>query len=130
MHPPEAMRSGGLRPVAYLRAKLLQTDGGLCHPAPALLLAPNASGRAPSLRGHYPASSLLRARPSGSRLRRTSPLGSRDDPAPPAFSAPPRRLSPRATPLLRWLSPRGEEPFPVSTHGLTRVPPPSTPPDD
>ena len=64
--------------MAYLRSKLLQTDGGLCHPALASLLAPIASGRAPLLGGHYPASSLLRAHPSGSRLRRASLLGSRD----------------------------------------------------
>ena len=75
---PKAMRRGGFRPLAYLRSKLLQTNGGLCHPAPASPLAPNASGRAPSLDGHYPASSLLRTHPSGSRLRRASPLGSRD----------------------------------------------------
>ena len=29
---------GGLRPLAYLRSKFLQTDGGLCHPALASLL--------------------------------------------------------------------------------------------
>src|SRR6185437_15991167 len=75
--PPEAVRTGGFRPIAYLCAKFLQTDGGLSHSAPASLLAPNASGRAPSLCGRCPASSLLRTRPSGSRLRRTSPLGSR-----------------------------------------------------
>jgi hypothetical protein len=54
-----------------------ETDGGLCHPAPASPLAPNASGRAPSLRGRYPASSLLRAHPSGSRLRGASSVDSR-----------------------------------------------------
>jgi hypothetical protein len=32
-------------------------------------------------------------------------------------------------PCFRGFSPRDEEPFPVSTHGLARVPPPSTPPD-
>jgi hypothetical protein len=71
------MRRGGLRPLAYLRLKLLQTDGGLYHPALALPLVPIASGWAPSLCGRYPASSLVRAHPSGSRLRRTSPIGSR-----------------------------------------------------
>ncbi len=40
--------------------------------------APIASGRAPLLRGRYPASSLIRTHPSGSRLHRTSPSGSRD----------------------------------------------------
>ncbi|WP_338092427.1 hypothetical protein [Sorangium cellulosum] len=40
VHAPEAVRRGGFRPMAYLRLKLLQTDGGLYHPAPALLLAP------------------------------------------------------------------------------------------
>jgi hypothetical protein len=39
--------------------------------------APIASGRVPLLGGRYPASSLIRTRPSGSRLRRASPLGSR-----------------------------------------------------
>jgi len=63
--------------MAYPCSKLLQTDGGLCHPAPASLPAWNASGRVPSLRGHYPASLLLRTHPPGSRLRRASPLGSR-----------------------------------------------------
>jgi len=33
-----AMRRDGLRPLAYLCSKLLQTDGGLYHPAPALPL--------------------------------------------------------------------------------------------
>src|SRR5690349_19237942 len=108
---PETVRWGGFRPVAYLRSKLLQTDGGLCHPAPASLLAPNASGRAPSLHGHYPASSLLRAHPPGSRLHRASPP----------------RLA--RLPCFRGFSPRGGEPFPVSTHGRVGVPPPSTPPD-
>src|ERR1035438_3631779 len=75
---PEMMRRGGFRPMAYLCSKLLQTDGGLCHPAPASPLTPNASGRAPSLGGRYPASTLLRTRPPGSRLRRTSPFGSCD----------------------------------------------------
>ena len=74
---PETMRRGGFRPAAYPRSKLLQTDGGLCHPAPASLLTWSASGRAPLLGGRYPASSLLRTHPPGSRLRRTSPFGSR-----------------------------------------------------
>ena len=100
----------GFRPAVYLRARLLRTDGGFCHPTPASPLAPNASGRAPWLHGHYPASSLLRTHLSGSRLRRTSPP----------------RLA--RLPCFRGLSPRGEEPFPVSIHGLVHVPPPSTPP--
>ena len=81
------MRRGGFRPMAYRRAKLLQTNRGLYHPAHASPRAPCASGRAPSLGGHYPASSLLRARPPGSRLRCTSPLGSNSYLAPRAFSA-------------------------------------------
>ncbi len=76
MHPPETMRRGRFRPCAYPCSKLLQTDGGLCHPAPASLFTWSASGRAPSLNGRYPASSLLRTHPSGSRLRRASPFGS------------------------------------------------------
>ena len=32
-------------------------------------------------------------------------------------------------PCFRGVSPRGEELFPVSTHGLVHVPPPSTPPN-
>lgn len=54
MHPPETMRRGRFRPCAYPRSKLLQTDGGLCHPAPASLFTWSASGRGPSLGGHYP----------------------------------------------------------------------------
>jgi hypothetical protein len=40
--------------MAYLRAKLLQTDGGLCHPAPASPLAPNALARSLFSAGNYP----------------------------------------------------------------------------
>ena len=72
--------------MAYLLSKFLQTDGGLYHPSLASLLLPTASGRAPSLRGHCPASSLLRTRPPGSRLRRASPLDSRDYLSPRVFS--------------------------------------------
>ena len=56
----------------------------------------NAFGRAPWLRGRYPASTLLRAHPPGSRLHR---------------ALPPRLAR---LPCFRGLSPRGEEPFPVS----------------
>jgi hypothetical protein len=62
--------------MAYRRPKLLQTNRGLCHPAHASPRTPTASGRAPSLCGHYPASSLLRAHPPGSRLRGPSSLDS------------------------------------------------------
>jgi hypothetical protein len=101
-----------LRPMAYLCSKLLQTDGGLCHPAPASPLPPNASGRAPSLRGHYPASSLLRTHPPGSRLRRTSRLRSRGYLASAGFLRGARSLS--------LFSPMD----------LARVPSASTPPGD
>jgi hypothetical protein len=106
------VRRVGLRPMAYLRAKLLQTDGGLCHPAPASPLAPNASGRAPSLCRRYPASSLLRTHPPGSRLRRTSPLGSRGYLASASF------LRGARSPSL------------FSPVTLAHVPPASTPPGD
>jgi hypothetical protein len=102
---------GGFRPAVYLHSRLLRTDGGSCHPTPASPLFPNASSRAPSLHGHYPASPLLRTHLSGSRLHHASPP----------------RLA--RLPCFRGLSPRGGEPFPVSTHGRMGVPPPSTPPD-
>jgi hypothetical protein len=76
MQSPEAVRRDGFRSMAYRRAKLLQTDRGLYHPAHASPRAPCASGRAPSLHGHCPASSLLQARPPSSRLRGPSPSGS------------------------------------------------------
>jgi hypothetical protein len=62
------------------------------------------------LGGRYPASSLIRARPSGSRRS-------------PHFASRLARL-----PCFRGFSPRGEEPIPASTHGLARVLPPFTPP--
>jgi hypothetical protein len=98
--------------MAYLCSKLLQTDGGLCHPAPASPLTPNASGRAPSLGGRYPASTLVRTHPSGSHLRRTSPFGSRDYLASAGF------LRGARSPSL------------FSPMTLAHVPPASTPPGD
>jgi hypothetical protein len=95
--------------MAYRRAKRLQTNGGLCHPALALPLALIASGRVPLLRGRYPASSLVRTRPPGSRLHRTSPFGSYDYLASAGFlrgARSPSLLSPMALCACRRPPPR------------------------
>src|ERR1700751_4855720 len=50
--------------------QVLQTNGRLCHLVLAFpLVGGIANGRAPSLRGHYSASLLLRTRPPPSRLQ-------------------------------------------------------------
>src|SRR5713101_6607585 len=108
---PKPVRRGGVRPMAYLCSKLLQTYGGLYHPAPASPLTPNASGRAPSLGGRYPASTLVRTHPPGSHLRRASRLRSRDYLASAGF--------------LRGV----RSPSLFSPMAFAHVPPPSTPPD-
>jgi hypothetical protein len=41
------VRRGRLRPLAYLRLKFLQTDGGLYHPAPASLLCSDCLRQCP-----------------------------------------------------------------------------------
>ena len=103
------MRGNGFCSMAYRRAKRLQTNGGLCHPALALPLALIASGRVPLLRGRYPASSLVRTRPPGSRLHRTSPFGSYDYLASAGFlrgARSPSLLSPMALCACRRPPPR------------------------
>ena len=65
--------------------QVLQIDGRLYHLAPASrVVGEITNSRAPSLHGHYPASSLLRAHPPPSRLRPTSRVaGYTAYPAPP-----------------------------------------------
>ncbi len=104
------MRRGGLRPLAYLRSKFLQTDGGLCHPALASLLCSDCLRQGPF---------ALRALPRF--LAHTDP-SVRLSPSP-HFAFRLARL-----PCFRGLSPRGEEPFPVFSHDLERVLPSFTPP--
>ena len=104
------MRRGGLRPLAYLRSKFLQTDGGLCHPALASLLCFDCL--------------------------RQGPFAPRALPRFVAHTDPSVRLSPSShfalglarLPCFRGFSPRGEEPFPVFSHDLARVLPSFTPP--
>ena len=70
---PEPPGRFSLRLDVYPPSQVLQTDGRLCHLAPASHVVggvPNS--RAPSLHGHYPASSLLRTPPPPSRLPPTS----------------------------------------------------------
>src|SRR5262249_11479830 len=70
---PEAPGRVGLRLGADLPPQVLQIDGRLDHPAPASRVVGRVTNsRAPSLRGHYPASALLRAPPSPSRRQPTS----------------------------------------------------------
>src|SRR5208337_3865570 len=64
-----------LRLDVYSPPQVLQIDGRLCHLVLAFLVAGDfINSRAPSLRGRYPASTLLRTHPSPSRLRSTSRL--------------------------------------------------------
>src|SRR5262249_58828935 len=61
---PEAPGRVGLRLGVDLPPQVLQIDGRLYHPAPASRVVGRVTNRrAPSLRGSYPASSLLQARP-------------------------------------------------------------------
>src|SRR5664279_3476526 len=107
---PKAMRRGGLRPLAYLRSKLLQTYGGLCHPALASLLYSDCLRQGPFARRALPRF-FAHTNPSV----RLSPS--------PHFALRLARL-----PCFRGFSPRGEEPFPVFSHDLVRVLPSFTPP--
>src|ERR1017187_4491928 len=104
------MRRGGLRPLAYLRSKFLQTDGGLYHPALASLHCSDCLRQGPFARRALPRF-LAHTDPSV----RLSPS--------PRFAFRLARL-----PCFRGLSPRGEEPFPVFSHDLERVLPSFTPP--
>src|SRR5262249_30000996 len=70
---PETPGRFSLRLDVYPPPQVLQLNGRLCHLVLAFpLVGGIANGRAPSLRGHYSASSLLRTRPPPSRLRPTS----------------------------------------------------------
>jgi len=104
------MCRGGLRPLAYLRSKFLQTDGGLYHPAPASLLCSDCLRQGPFARRALPRF-VAHTNPSV----RLSPS--------PRFALGLARL-----PCFRGFSPRGEEPFPVFSHDLGRVLPSFTPP--
>ena len=96
--------------MAYLRAKLLQTDGGLCHPALASLLCFDCLRQGP-----FAPRALPRFFAHTDPSVRLSPS--------PHFAFRLARL-----PCFRGLSPRGEEPFPVFSHDLVHVPPSFTPP--
>jgi len=104
------MRRGGLRPLAYLRSKFLQTDGGLYHPALASLHCSDCLRQGPFARRALPRF-IAHTDPSV----RLSPS--------PHFAFRLARL-----PCFRGFSPRGEEPFPVFSHDLERVLPSFTPP--
>jgi hypothetical protein len=71
-----ALRSQAISAVrldVYSPPQVLQINGRLCHLVLAFpYVGDIANGRAPSLRGHYSASSLLRTQPPPSRLRPTS----------------------------------------------------------
>src|ERR1700674_1661584 len=65
---PEAPRRVSLRLGVYPSLQVLQCNGRRCHLAPASLLSKEGvASRAPSLRGHYSASSLLLAPPTPAR---------------------------------------------------------------
>src|SRR6202051_2932131 len=70
---PEPPGRFSLRLDVYSPPQVLQIYGRLCHLVLAFpYVGDIANGRATSLRGHYSASSLLRAQPPPSRLRPTS----------------------------------------------------------
>src|ERR1700692_894670 len=70
---PETPGRFSLRLDVYSPPQVLQIYGRLCHLVLAFpYVGDIANGRATSLRGHYSASSLLRAQPPPSRLRPTS----------------------------------------------------------
>src|SRR5271156_3941110 len=69
---PELPGRLSLRLDVYSPPQVLQIDGRLCHLVLAFLVVGDfTNSRAPSLHGRYPASTLLRAHPSPSRLRST-----------------------------------------------------------
>src|SRR2546425_10269464 len=70
VQPPETPGRFGLRLGVHPPPQVSQIDGRLCHLAPAFrVVGGTTSSRASSLHGRYPASSLLQAHPSPSRLR-------------------------------------------------------------
>src|SRR5207344_1585994 len=70
---PETPGRVSLRLDVYSPPQVLQINGRLCHLVLAFpYVGDIANGKAPSLRGHYSASSLLRTQPPPSRLRPTS----------------------------------------------------------
>src|ERR1700741_5436428 len=72
---PELPGRLSLRLDVYSPPQVLQIDARLSHPGlPCLVGGGFTNSRAPSLHGRYPASTLLRAHPSPSRLRSTSRL--------------------------------------------------------
>ena len=72
---PETPGRLSLRLDVYSPSQVLQIDGRLCHLVLASLIAGEVTNsRAPSLRGHCSASSLLRTHPPPSRRRSTSRL--------------------------------------------------------
>src|ERR1700745_1843494 len=73
VHSPETPGRVSLRLDVYSPPQVLQINGRLCHLVLAFpYVGDIANGRAPSLRRHYSASSLLRTQPPPSRLRPTS----------------------------------------------------------
>ena len=75
VQPPETPGRFSLRLDVYPPSQVLQIDGRLCHLALASLRVRGVTNsRAPSLHGHYSASSLLRTHPPPSRRRPTSRL--------------------------------------------------------
>src|SRR5215831_16889300 len=73
---PETPGRLSLRLDVYSPPQVLQIDGRLCHLVLAFPIERDITNRrAPSLRGSYSASSLLRTHPPPSRLRSTSRLG-------------------------------------------------------
>src|SRR5499427_338303 len=73
---PETPGRLSLRLDVYSPPQVLQINGRLCHLVPAFPIERDITNRrAPSLRGSYSASSLLRTHPPPSRLRSTSRLG-------------------------------------------------------
>src|SRR3984893_15172355 len=70
---PETPGRFSLRLAVYPPPQVLQINGRLCHLVLAFpYVGGVANGRAPSLDGHYSASSLVRTHPPPSRLRPTS----------------------------------------------------------
>ena len=99
---PEPSGRLSLRLDVYSPPQVLQIDGRICHLVLAFLVVGDfTNSRAPSLRGRYPASPLLRAHPSPSRLRSTSRLSRLyDRPCSSDFRAGTRRASPVARHVL------------------------------
>src|SRR6266702_1226411 len=73
-YSPQNRQDGSAFALTYIPPpQVLQINGRLCHLVLAFpYVGDIANGRAPSLRRHYSASSLLRTQPPPSRLRPTS----------------------------------------------------------